>query len=56
MGKKVARNAYPDGTYSLVELLPLVLLYNDDLMVALVMMLSLDWMGFKVLLWVILLF
>lgn len=56
MGKKVARKAYPDGTYSLVELLSLSLLYKDDLMVAIVIILSLDWMGFKVLVWVILLF
>ena len=38
-----------------MELLSL-LLYNDDLIVAIVIILSLDWVDFKVLVWVIFLF
>lgn len=54
-GQEVAKNGCLHGTYSLVELLSL-LLYNDDLIVAIVIILSLDWVDFKVLVWIIFLF
>ena len=54
-GQEVAKNGCLNGTYSLVELLSL-LLYNDDLIVAIVIILSLDWVDFKVLVWIIFLF